>query len=213
MARAIQNRIITVVGQKGYGKTTLTEKIIIGLNKPTIIADPRQQYNDDPKRRVLFRSVASFKQWIKANYGIFKRYKLELIVDVTKSNFNELATLVSKMEKVTFLIDEVDLFTDALGRKDDALDGLIHYGRHNQIDLVTTSRRPANISRNLTSQTDFFYLSRLAEPNDTKYFKQKYGNDIIPILQNLPKYEFLQVDDENNKKRIITTSRDVKILS
>ena len=103
MARAIQNKIITVVGQKGYGKTTLTEKIIIGLNKPTIIADPRQQYSDDPKRRVLFRSVASFKQWIKANYGIFKRYKLELIVDVTKSSFNELATLVSKMEKVTFL--------------------------------------------------------------------------------------------------------------
>jgi len=211
--RTIQNKIITVVGQKGYGKTTLTEKLIVGLDKPTIIADPRQQYSDEPNRRILFTSVASFRNWIKVNYPIFTKYKLELIVDVTKKDFNELATLVSKMKNITFLIDEVDMFTNPLGKKDDAIDGLIHYGRHNQIDLVTTSRRPANISRDLTSQTDFFYLSRLAEPNDTKYFRAKYGNDIIPTLQNLKKFEFLQVDDENNKKRVYTTPKDVQILS
>lgn len=211
--RKIQNNIVTVIGQKGYGKTTLTEKLIVGLDKPTIIADPRQQYTDHQLRRILFTSVAIFKNWIKVNYPIFIKYKLELIVDVTLKDFDNLASLVSKMKNITFLIDEVDMFTNPIGKKDDAIDGLIHYGRHNQIDLVTTSRRPANISRDLTSQTDFFYLSRLAEPNDTKYFRAKYGNEIISTLQNLKKFEFLQIDDENNKKKIYTTPKDVKILS
>ena len=40
----IQNKILTVIGHKGYGKTTLTEKLMIELDKPSIICDPRFQY-------------------------------------------------------------------------------------------------------------------------------------------------------------------------
>ncbi len=207
-----QNSIITLIGHKGHGKTAFSEKLIIHLNKPTIIADPRGQYNPDVARRLHFTSVGLFRKWISSNYRDFIAYKLECIVNCYDDDFEELTNLVSKMKKVTFLIDEVDMFFDTRADKKHPLYKLVHYGRHNEIDIVSTSRRPANISRNLTSQTDTFYLSKITEPVDTKYFKMRYGNAIIERLQSLNKFEFLKVE-EDKIDLVKTTLRDIAILS
>ncbi len=207
-----QNSIITLIGHKGHGKTAFSEKLIIHLNKPTIIADPRCQYNPDVARRLHFTSVGLFRKWISSNYRDFITYRLECIVNCHDDDFEELTTLVSKMKKVTFLIDEVDMFFDTRADKKHPLYKLVHYGRHNEIDIVSTSRRPANISRNLTSQTDTFYLSKITEPVDTKYFKMRYGQAIIERLQSLKKFEFLKVE-EDKIDVVKTTMRDIAILS
>ncbi len=207
-----QNSIITLIGHKGHGKTAFSEKLIIHLNKPTIIADPRGQYNPDVARRLHFTSVGLFRKWISSNYRDFIAYKLECIVNCHDDDFEELTNLVSKMKKVTFLIDEVDMFFDTRADKKHPLYKLVHYGRHNEIDIVSTSRRPANISRNLTSQTDTFYLSKITEPVDTKYFKMRYGQAIIERLQSLKKFEFLKVE-EDKIDLVKTTMRDIAILS
>ncbi len=207
-----QNSIITLIGHKGHGKTAFSEKLIIHLNKPTIIADPRGQYNPDVARRLHFTSVGLFRKWISTNYRDFIAYKLECIVNCHDDDFEELTNLVSKMKKVTFLIDEVDMFFDTRADKKHPFFRLVHYGRHNEIDIVSTSRRPANISRNLTSQTDTFYLSKITEPVDTKYFKMRYGQSIIERLQSLKKFEFLKVE-EDKIDLVKTTLRDIAILS
>ncbi len=207
-----QNKIITIIGHKGHGKTAFSEKIIIHLNKPTIVADPRGQYNIDIARRLHFKSVGIFRKWIYSNYKDFIKYKLECIVNCHDDDFNELATIVSKMKKVTFLVDEVDMFFDTRADKKHQMYKLVHYGRHNEIDIVSTSRRPANISRNLTSQTDTFYISKMTEPTDTKYFKQRFGESIVPVIQNLKKFNFLEIDDEK-RKIVKTTKKDIEILS
>lgn len=212
MNNGIQNTIVNIIGQKGYGKTVFTEKIIIGLGKATIIVDPRLQYKTDQKRRYFFSSPHEFKNWIVDNYRNFKKYKLELVIDTMPSEFEIISNIVLKMKNITFLVDEIDMFSDPKS-EDKGLNKLIHYGRHNKIDIVGTSRRPANISRDLTSQTDFFYLSRISEPTDLKYFKARFGIEIVNELQNLDKFEFLQIDDENHIKKVKTTLKDLQILS
>lgn len=210
----IQNKILTVIGHKGYGKTTLTEKLIIELNKPTVILDPRMQYEENI-RRIVFTSVSKFQKFItkRDNFKLFMQYKLELVVNaMTQEDAELLASMVYKMKEVTFLIDEIDMFFDTRTNKESYFKKLVHYARHNQIDLVTTSRRPANINRDLTSQTDFFYFSRLREPNDQKYIKALLGNEYVKQVAELEKFSFMKVDDE--KKEIIkTTLKDLEILS
>ena len=194
-----QNKIITIIGHKGYGKTTFSEKIIIQLNKPTVIADPLGQYNIDIDRRLHFKSVGIFRKWIYSNYKNFIQYKLECVVNCHDEDFGELASIVSKMRRVTFLVDEIDMFFDTRADKKNHMYHLVHYGRQNEIDIVSTSRRPANISRNLTSQTVTFYISKMTEPNDTRYFKKRFGESVVSTIQNLKKFNFLEIDDEKKK--------------
>lgn len=208
----IQNKIFSVIGKRGYGKTTLTDKLMISLNKPTIICDPRFQYNSDQKRRIHFKSVSSLNSWLVKHYDAFKYFKFELVVNVFPDTFEEFLELVNKMKKITLVIDEVDMFADARLKRDSELYKLIHYGRHHEIDIITTSRRPANIPRDLTSQTDEFYFSRLTEPNDKKYIKDLYGNSYVDIVKSLPKFEFLRCIDEDTF-RMKTTEKEMEILN
>lgn len=207
-----QNKIWSVIGHRGYGKTTLTQKLIIELDKPTIICDPRFQYENN-SRRLIFRKVSDFKRFITNDYITFKKYKFECVVNVTNDeDFEILGKIVYKMKKVCFLVDEVDMFCDARANKENIMNKLVHYGRHNEIDIITTSRRPANISRNLTSQTDIFYLSRMREPNDKKYVKHAIGNEFVELIASLDRFSFLKVDDEQ-KEIVKTTMQDLQILS
>ncbi len=200
----IQNKIFTIIGHKGYGKTKLTE-LLIALNaKPTIIADPRYQYEPKEYRR-HFKNVGHFRKYILNNHNRreFYRCKLELIVNgLDEDSFEELAAIVYKMQNISFLIDEVDMFAPPTMNNKKTLYKLVHYGRHLQIDIFTTSRRPANISRNLTSQTDVTIFSRVREPNDKKYLKAYLGEQYVKIAESLEKFSFLVVDEYDNSKVI-----------
>jgi energy-coupling factor transporter ATP-binding protein EcfA2 len=209
----IQNSIKTVIGHKGYGKTTLTELLAIMTDKPTIIADPRFQYKEND-RRLFFKSPTHFIYFINNHYLDFKKAKLELVVNCTPDNFEELGKYVYKMKNVCFVIDEIDMFFDTRSTPKNIVNQLVQYGRHSQIDLITTSRRPANISRNLTALTDIFYFSKLREPNDKKYIKDSIGQEHVSTVENLNKFQFLEVNIEDENKKIInTTERHLKILS
>lgn len=210
----IQNQIQTIIGHKGYGKTKITEKLAILTNKPTIILDPRWQYEENI-RRIVFTSVSKFQKFItkRNNFQIFMSYKLELVVNAIDNEDAELlAEIVYKMKNICFVIDEIDMFFDTRTNKNSYFNKLVQYGRHNQIDIITTSRRPANISRNLTALTDVFYFSRLREPTDQKYIKALLGAAYVEKVGNLEKFSFLRIEDE--KKEIVkTTLKDLEILS
>lgn len=200
----ILNEIVTIIGHKGYGKTKLTEMLALLKRRPTIIADPRYQFDTKPWR-VHFRSVGQFRKWImdRENITVFYDYHLELVVQgIDPEGFEELARIVMKMQVIAFVIDEVDMFAPATMTNKAAFYHLIHYGRHNRIDIITTSRRPANISRNLTSQTDLFFFSRIRENTDKKYIEDYIGKELAETAKRLQRFTFLMVRDDESAQII-----------
>jgi hypothetical protein len=208
----VQNKITTIIGQKGHGKTKLTEALALLNDRPTIIVDPRFQYEEN-SRRVMLESVGAFRVWInnRTNFNAFYTYKLELVVNAFDDTFEELAQIVYKMQMITFVIDEVDMFAPVHLNNKTFMYKLIHYGRHNQIDIISTSRRPANISRNLTSQTDTFYFSKLREPSDKKYIKDSIGEEYVKTVALLEQFSFLCVTEQQTKV-VKTTKRMAQLL-
>jgi len=198
----IQNKIYSIIGHKGYGKTKLTEILITLNNKPTIIADPRYQYEPKEYRR-FFKSVGHFRKYILNNHNRreFYRAKLELVINgLDEDTFDELSQIIYKMKNISFLVDEIDMFAPPTMTRKAYFYKLIHYGRHAQIDIFTTSRRPANISRNLTSQTDIFLFSRVREPNDKNYIAHYIGKEHVKTAESLEKFSFLLIDEDFKTK-------------
>lgn len=209
----IQNKIYTIIGQKGHGKTKLTEILTTLNNKPVIIADPRYQYECKPYRR-FFKNVGHFRKYILNNINRreFYRCRLELVINgLNRDSFDELAALVLKMKNISFLVDEIDMFADSRMTNKAPFYSLIHYGRHNQIDIFTTSRRSANISRDLTSQTDIIIYTRVKEPNDKKYIANYIGDEYVSIARSLPKFSFLVID-EHDQAEVIKISQKASNL-
>jgi hypothetical protein len=210
----IQNKIYTIIGQKGHGKTKLTELLICLNRKPCIIADPRYQYEPKEYRRI-FKNVGHFRKYIlnNANRREFYRCRLELVVNgLNRDSFDELAALVYKMKNISFLVDEVDMFADARMTNKSPFYALIHYGRHAQIDIFTTSRRSANISRDLTSQTDIIIYTRVKEPNDKKYIKSYIGEEFVQVASSLPKFSFLVIDEHDNAQVVKISEKVSKTI-
>jgi hypothetical protein len=82
------------------------------------------------------------------------------------------------------VIEEIDVVAPP-GREPTAFKRLVAQGRHHGIDLITTSRRPAEVSRLLTSQAEEIICYRTHEPNDIRYLRQVMG-DQAERISNLP---------------------------
>lgn len=99
-------------------------------------------------------------------------------------HFGHVAALVASVGRLVFAVDEIDYFGTA-GACDEKLDWLIRYGRHREVAMIYTARRPAEIPRNLTAQSSEFGVFRLTEPRDIEYMQRLIG----PAAQQLPKLE------------------------
>ncbi len=76
-------------------------------------------------------------------------------------------------------------------RKDREFKKMIHYSRHYGIDIITTSRRPANISRDLTSQTDVFSIFRITEKRDLDYF-YALNAELPEMIKTLEPHHYIE---------------------
>jgi len=63
-------------------------------------------------------------------------------------------------------------------------------GRHRGISMLTTSRRPAEVARLLTSQAGTFYVFRIQEPGDLTYLRSVLGDEAT-VCKELPPYHAL----------------------
>ena len=173
--------IETIIGKKGTGKTTLA-KHLFNCRKYHfgVIVDPLNQFSDYP--------FVDFKNILHTDLFLPVR---AVITDT--DDFKELCRLLPYKANLTLLVDEIDMFDSAKLCLVNFM-RLINYSRHYHIDIITTSRRPANISKNLTSQTDIFYVFKMTEPADLKYFKS-INPQIIKLLPTLKEYEFVKYSD------------------
>lgn len=103
--------------------------------------------------------------------------------------FNKINEFVFRHGNMLYVIDEVDFYVTA-NRIPFSFAKLFRYGRHKNIDLITITRRPAEIPRITTAMTDKFLIFRLHEPNDLEYFK-KLSSTLPDKIKSLEKFKFL----------------------
>ncbi len=109
--------------------------------------------------------------------------------------FALLCEIVIKHENLLFVVDEVDFF-DSPASQAREFKKMIHYSRHYGIDIITTSRRPANISRDLTSQTDAFSIFRITEKRDLDYF-YALNAELPDIIKALEPHHYIEYDHDS----------------
>ncbi len=184
--------IRTVLGRRGCGKTTMAIRFLAGRVKPTIVITFDTDMMDQFPESSRFTSSGALLDELKSNGGLDITRPLCLSI-FEPAEFNLLCRTVIAHRDLCLIVDEVDMFDSTHLRDPDFLK-IIHYGRHDhggRVDLVTTSRRPARISRDLRSQTDEWYLFRMTDSRDLAFIADDLSDDLPDQVRSLEPFRYI----------------------
>ncbi|MFH0772551.1 MAG: AAA family ATPase [Candidatus Omnitrophota bacterium] len=205
------NEIIVIFGRKGCGKTTLLKKIV-SSNERVIFFDPTCQMTEgvlisDPQSLIGFLAINFHKKY-RVIYQPDKGKPINSVLtedkdetDYIERHFGAVCQIVNCLYDVFFAVDEVDTVSDS-SKCPDSFRSIIARGRHNKISLITTTQRPPQTPRMLTSQADVFISFQQHEPNDIKYLQSFFG-DKSQELKDLEKFEYIEYKDGKTSRKML----------
>lgn len=183
----MQNDIITVLGQKGYGKTTFLKKILIPEYERVIILDTMHEYHDLPGSVVSESGIETVE--IMEMFSENEKGQYIIVQQSNFSEYNKILDVITDFRDITLVIDEVDKFAEP-NSIHPSLKELYNTARHYEIDLIAASRRPNQVNRIITSQTDLFIIFHTHEPNDLVYYKNFISRQVIEPVKSLGRFEY-----------------------
>lgn len=163
-----ENEIITILGKKGGGKTSLCANITNPLNRMIIF-----DYNREYERGLIVtnpvRLTQELQKYHDTAFRMIYRPDDSLLIE---EHFDGFSKIGYTLQNYTLVIEEVDLVSNAQFIPD-GLHKIINYGRHKGINLIALSRRARKVPRDLTSNSDKVIIAGpLNEPIDLKYLSE-----------------------------------------
>jgi len=163
----MKNIITCVFGRKGSGKTTFVQKRLIPKFSRVLILDTLSEYPF-----FYFYDLAMFIQSVKQNYN-------KSFFRITYRPADELDDYFFKfcysLSNITVIVEEADLYSNAFSANE-YFEKIIKYGRHKNINLIAVSRRPAEISKTLISQSDYVITFQQILKRDIDFFRLYINN-------------------------------------
>lgn len=179
--------VISVLGKRGSGKTTLGRTIQRAFPR-VVIFDRLHEYNSENTPGAVFcDSFESFAQKIIETVEA-KRFKIIYRFDIEKTNhdeeLNQALRILWYRGSVLIVIEEVHVFATA-HHMPQWLKELILTGRHRGNGILITSQRPAEVHKTLLSQSHHLMVGPMHETNDLNYLRSVLGAgvDKLPRLQ------------------------------
>lgn len=197
------SRIISVIGRKGSGKTTLSKQLAATYSRKIIF-----DFADEHPGKYVTSSenfVAFDKKFPDQSINI--RFEInedmDEIAEITEEVLRHLYTknLNTNKLKGTVLVFEEAQFFFPQKILSSSLSRILTVGRHAGLNIIANTQRPAIVSKTLLSQSDEIYCSFVWEKYDLKYLQSVVGDEVLQC-STLENGEFIRFDGKNTPEKI-----------
>lgn len=178
----MRNCTLTILGQKGSGKTTFARLLLVRTPR-AVVVDRFQEYDG--------AAVSSFPaalDYLAANWRGRFRLACRFYQDLHHRELFRYIILTARRcptLPIALLIEEADFFADPHGIEP-VVDYLYKYGRHWQLNIVSIARGDTDLHRSIINNTDCFIIFR------QRRFSGNMRNLFAPSdLAHLPSLETL----------------------
>lgn len=179
-------------GARGRGKTTLVRAELARLNpRRLLIFDPMRQFSAEaeavPSLAVMLERVRSGRAWRL-------RYEADVGAPdpVMRARFDAFCSIAYSAGDLALVADELQLATQP-SRPAPWWRKCILLGRHEGVQILATSQRPALVDINLRGNFTRLYSFCLVEPEDARRLAPVLGVDRAALLA-LPLYHYIGRD-------------------
>lgn len=117
---------------------------------------------------------------------------------IDDEDFGFVCGLCENLGDLTFIVEEADNYANPNFCPIE-LKRLLKYGRHVGLSMIFVSRRPAEINRLITSQSQRFICFTIIEPTDVRYLTSVIG-PVARVLPTLKKLEFVDWNPDRIKR-------------
>lgn len=180
-----QNKITAVIGNKGRGKTTYAVRL--WAEAPRALAfDPQQEWSESYPHTEDLRVFVRYCQQVE-NLEFFKAVFRPGVGALLRKQFDRVAEAAWHLKRCTLAVDEIDRVCSAT-EMPEPLDTIVQLGRKPEINLLWTTRRLAEVSMTMRSQTDEFVVFQFHEPSDLDAIRRRIGPDLAARIPTLPQF-------------------------
>lgn len=199
--------LVVLFGKRGTGKTYLIAETAKTLKGPVLMLDFLGNFND--VKGFKTQSTESATKWLLD----YKSQDKEKICILTPSNVDLSVDAICDAAWVkgncTLVIDEVDMISYSGCR---GFDYVVRYGRNRGIHLLLASRRPAEISRNITAGANAIYIFQTQEPRDIEYYSKTLVGEHAEKLMTLPRHHGVMLDYDRERIGIFQVNSDGEVF-
>jgi len=185
----MQNLIVTVLGRKGCGKSTLVREITRDW-KRVVIIDYLGEYGGNVGATVhegLRASVQALVRWAPQ-----ARFCCSLRLDDMEDALGVLE-VCGAMHDYLLVVEEASWLCSA-AHIPQQLARLVRFGRHRGISQLYVAQRPTMVHRDVTSQSDVLVSFNQHERRDVAYLQSILG-DQAERLPSLERYAIIAGPD------------------
>lgn len=175
-----------IFGKRGSGKTTLIKSQLSKIGR-LMIYDVCGEYEEDTVQFVEGEFIKFVDYVEEQGQGFFHASFVPNVPQVWIPYFLKTAWMAKNL---TLILDEVDQYSSPTSVPNE-LQRNINLGRHQGLDIIASSRRPASVPRLLTSQASKLIAFQTNEPRDLAYIEEYCGKDFAEAVRTLPTYHFL----------------------
>lgn len=192
--------VITIIGKRGSGKTTLSRKFHESGIWPRVVVFDRLGEYDANGFSIVVSGFDAFTAAIKlharnASWRILYRFDIES--GSQDFQFNEALRVLYYLGAVCIVVEETWNFSSK-NFLPKWYKEILLTGRHGKnkilaqgITLITTSQRPAEVHKTVFSQSNHIFCGTMFENNDIKYLAEFVGRENSDNLQALAMGKFL----------------------
>lgn len=156
----------------------MAKKLLKG--KPRVIVfDPMGEY----RGRSVSETPVELIRSIKGRETFFAVYRPR----DARAEFPWVARIAYTVGRLCLVAEEIS-WAISPAKMDTAIEILIRYGRHRDVELIGISRRPAEVNRDLTANASDVYIFRTHEPRDIAYFRGILGTAAAESLPSLRQF-------------------------
>lgn len=181
-----------IVGINKQGKSVLFQYIIKGLLKENVrvyLYDSEQQYRDLRQPHPLLRVYEPTKPGDPAEFDAFCGHIYDQQDFLTRAS-EETGIQHPAIRPRFIAVESIDFYAPPKADLQPNLKKIVHWGRLKKIGLLTTSRRPADVHKDVCGLAAGWGLFHIYIENDIKWLRRFVGNEVAEALVTLEPYKF-----------------------
>lgn len=194
------NTIISIMGKKGSGKSYLTKEIMYEWPR-VIIVDNTGEYETEEIYNGYDECVSALVNASKRN-----QFRISLRTRSVEDDLR-LLEIVETIPSILLVVEEASRYVSSAFLPPE-IEALIRYGRHKDISQIYLARRPTELHRDLTANSDVIVVFNTQEPRDINYLRSFIGEQAQEAIRlDAEKYELIYWTSNPKKVPLAVLSR------